>query len=151
MTEIVREVIERLMPGQHQQHRLCSDTHVTAADLLQIPKGKITEQGLRANLRIATAGLLAWDRGETILVLKGMRETRHSVEFAALQLRLWVRHDTGVLDDGRIIDDALFLDLLADESSTFVRVSDEIERAKVQIREFVLSDSDAAELFPDCA
>ncbi len=151
ITEIVREVIERLMPGQHQQHRLCRDTRVTAADLVQIPKGKITEQGMRANLRIATAALLAWDRGETVLALNGMRETRHSVEFAALQLGQWVRHDTGVLDDGRIIDEALFLDLLADESSKLVSVAGELERAQAQIRNVVLKNSDAAELFPDSA
>lgn len=111
---IAREVFDRLMPGPHQQHRLRDDVYISGADLLQVPKGKITESGMRLNLEIALLGLYALENGETTLTIKDCRETPASIELAAAQLRHWVRHATGVLDNGRIVDRDYFEQLLAD-------------------------------------
>ncbi|MEQ8207026.1 MAG: hypothetical protein RIA65_12675 [Woeseia sp.] len=112
-----REVFDRMMPGQHQLHRLRADTHIVGADLLQVPKGKITESGLRTCLAVTLRGLLAIKKGQPTLNLNQCRETPASIELAAGQLRHWVSHATGVLDDGRIVDEDYFLSVLDEESA----------------------------------
>jgi malate synthase len=138
---IAREVFDRMMPGQHQQHRLRADLHVSGADLLQVPKGKITEAGMRENLQVALAGLQAMAGGDSACRRPGTRETRQSVEFAALQLRQWVLHATGVLDDGRIIDRDLFAALLRAESTT--------GDAADQLSQYVLGATERGDLLTD--
>src|SRR6201999_1047498 len=46
LVPIAKEVFDRLMPGANQIARKRQDVHVTAADLLQVPEGAITEAGL---------------------------------------------------------------------------------------------------------
>jgi len=90
---------------------------VEAADLLLVPRGRITEQGIRQNIRLAltwfdggTEGLQADDEAQL--------RRRSAARLAAAQLWQWINHDTGVLDEGRIVTGQLFEHLLADEAST---------------------------------
>ncbi|MDX1499646.1 MAG: hypothetical protein R3176_07100 [Woeseiaceae bacterium] len=77
---------------------------VEAADLLQVPRGRITVSGMRAALDSA----LRFLAGDATV-------DRIDAEFARAQLWQWVRHETGVLDTGRIIGTRLFGELLAEE------------------------------------
>src|ERR671926_870971 len=43
LVPVAREVFDALMPGPHQIERTREDVHVTAANLLEVPKGPITE------------------------------------------------------------------------------------------------------------
>jgi malate synthase len=70
---------------------------IEAADLLLVPRGRITERGIRQN--ICTALL----------------QTGTVAALARAQLWQWVRHETGVLDEGRIVTGELFATLLEDE------------------------------------
>src|SRR5260370_4468187 len=53
----------REMPQPNQIARKRQDVHVTAADLLEIQKGMITEAGLRQNLNVGIGYIEAWQRG----------------------------------------------------------------------------------------
>ena len=46
---VAMEVFDAHMPGPNQLDRNREDVHVTAADLLAVPDGPITEAGLRIN------------------------------------------------------------------------------------------------------
>jgi len=52
LVPIAMEVFDQGMPGPNQLHRLREDVHVTAADLLTVPDGPITEAGLRININV---------------------------------------------------------------------------------------------------
>lgn len=89
------------------------DARIEAADLLLVPRGRITERGMRRNIRTALDYLVR-DRdttggGETEL------RVRSAARLATAQLWQWVRHETGVLDVGRIVTPALFESLLEAE------------------------------------
>lgn len=77
---------------------------VEAADMLQVPRGRITEGGLRENIRTG----LRYLGGDAAV-------ERIDAALACAQLWQWVRHDTGVLDTGRIITLELFDRLLEEE------------------------------------
>jgi len=91
------------------------DTRVVAADLLQVPRGRITERGVRDNIRIVlrhiTAVLDDTGGGESANV--GSDTTL--AELARAQLWQWVHHETGVLDSGHIITATLFETWLTEE------------------------------------
>lgn len=146
-----REVFDRMMPGQHQLHQLRGEMHILGADLLQVPKGKITESGLRACLAVALQGLLALAEGRSALILDQRRETPASIELAAGQLRHWVSHATGVLDDGRIVDEEFFQGVLEDEAAKLDTVGIDVAERAQCLSDFVLGRTSAAGLLPNFA
>lgn len=146
LCEITRDVFDRLMPGQHQHHRKREDLRITGADLLQVRKGKITENGLRRNLRICLHGLLAVASGATSLTLDQRRETAASIEFAADQLWQWRRHATGVLDDGRMIDDDLLRSLLDHEQKVTDAPAAALDEARQQLVDHLAAEHLPGEL-----
>lgn len=110
-------------PEQGADPFLAGDERVGAEDLLQVPHGRITERGVRDNLRIVMHG--------TLDLLAG-RETDQSlstVELCRAQLWQWVHHDTGVLDTGRIIAPALFDAWLAEERALLANSTAKVDAA----------------------
>lgn len=116
LVDSVKDAFDRIMPGQQQMHRLRDDIQVTGADLLQVVKGKITEAGLRHNIRLALLGVAAVADPHAASDLQGADATVTSVEFAADQLWQWLWLETGVLDDGRNIDAALLASTVQHEA-----------------------------------
>ena len=85
---------------------------IEAADLLLVPRGRITERGMRLNIGTALAHLGGHrDHPDEPTALRAASAAR----LAAAQLWQWVRHETGVLDVGRIVTPALFEALLDKE------------------------------------
>ncbi len=119
--ELASMTFERLLPDRHQLERHRQDVHVTAADLLQVVKGRITEEGLRNNIRLALQGKIALLAASANARDPGIgmsaTSTATSVALAADHLWQSVALETGVLDDGRIIDEALFSGLLEAEAA----------------------------------
>lgn len=105
--ELVNECFDDAMPGQHQKHRMRDDANIFGADLLQVVKGKITEEGLRHNIQLALLGAAGVSDPDIANTLRGAEASTSSIELAADQLWQWLWLDTGVLDDGRIIDEQL--------------------------------------------
>ena len=60
LVALAMKIFDEHMPGDNQLDRLREDVHVTAADLLQVVKGKITEAGLRDNISVAVQYMAAW-------------------------------------------------------------------------------------------
>ncbi len=60
LVTLAMEIFDQHMPGDNQLDILRDDVHVTAADLLQVVKGKITEAGLRDNISIGVQYMAAW-------------------------------------------------------------------------------------------
>src|SRR4030095_518440 len=101
------EVFDGLMPGPDQISRGRDDVTVTAADLLAVPEGKITERGLRANISIGIQYLEAWLRGMGCVPLYHLMEDAATAEISRAQVWQWIRHPRGVLEDGRRMTSAL--------------------------------------------
>lgn len=96
----------RGVSGGPERSSLEGDRPVEAADLLQVPHGRITEGGVRDNIRLAIRYLAGAEGVD-----------RYEAELAAAQLWQWVRHATGVLDTGNIIGIDLFERLLGEEAA----------------------------------
>jgi malate synthase len=88
--------------------------NVTASDLLAVPKGTVTEAGLRQNLRVGIGYIEAWLRGIGCVPLYHLMEDAATAEISRAQIWQWIRHGAK-LEDGRIVDAALCRKLLDEE------------------------------------
>jgi len=137
------EVFDELMPrakGPNQIERKREDVHVTAADLLEVPQGPITEGGLRTNVSVGTQYIEAWLRGMGAVPINNLMEDAATAEISRAQLWQWIRHPQGVLDDGRKVTRELFESMLHTELDTLRERVGEERYAEGQYRT-------AAELF----
>ncbi len=98
----------------HQLEVRRQDVHVTARDLLAVPKGAITMAGLRQNLNVGLLYLEAWLRGTGCVPLYHLMEDAATAEISRTQVWQWVRHGAR-LDDGRRVDQDLVRGVLHEE------------------------------------
>jgi malate synthase len=101
LVPVVTEVFDRHMAGPNQLNVMREDINVTAADLLQGLKGKITERGVRDNIREAILYMAAWLEGQGCVPVNHVVAHAATAEIARAQLWQWVHHATGILDEGR--------------------------------------------------
>lgn len=100
LVPVAMEVFDRLMPTPNNLHRLRDDVVVTAADLLEVPQGSITEGGLRNNVDVSIRYMAAWLGGNGCVPIHNLMEDAATAEICRAQLWQWVRHNA-TLADGR--------------------------------------------------
>jgi malate synthase len=115
LVPIARAIFDRLMPGPNQLHRLREDVQVTAQDLLTLPKGEITEGGLRNNVSVSLQYMAAWLSGNGCVPINHLMEDAATAEIARAQIWQWIRHPAGVLADGRKVTSDMFRQMLREE------------------------------------
>lgn len=114
LVPIALEVFDRLMPAANQISKQLSDFHPTAADLLRVPDGEITEAGLRQNVAVGLGYLEAWLRGIGCVPLFNLMEDAATAEISRAQLWQWIRH-RAKLNDGRTVELGIVEDVIAGE------------------------------------
>ncbi|MDP6591214.1 MAG: malate synthase A [Alphaproteobacteria bacterium] len=113
---VAMEVFDRLMPEANQTGRTLDNLVITEGDLLQVPRGKITEAGLRGNISVGIQYIESWLRGQGCVPLYNLMEDAATAEISRAQVWQWLKHGAR-LDDGRVIDRALFDQLLSEETA----------------------------------
>jgi len=111
------------MPGPNQIDRKIEDVQATAADLLQVPTGEITEAGLRQNIDVGLGYMEAWFRGTGCVPLFNLMEDAATAEISRRQLWQWVHHGCR-LKDGRKVDEALCAQIIQEESDKAKKLND---------------------------
>ncbi len=114
LVPVAREVFDRLMPEANQVSRQLGNVTVTEADLLAVPKGELTEEGLRNNIRVAIQYIEAWLAGRGAVPLYNLMEDAATAEISRAQLWQCLRHGAR-LENGRTVDWALVDRLVAEE------------------------------------
>ena len=107
LVDLARAAFDAKMPGPHQIDRLRDDVRVTAADLLTVPSGEITERGLCQNIDVGIQYMAAWLAGNGCVPLYNLMEDAATAEISRTQLWQWVHQPRGILSDGRRITPAL--------------------------------------------
>ena len=111
---IAKDVFDAAMPKANQVDKARDDVEMTAADLLAVPEGTITEAGLRQNINVGILYTEAWLRGVGCVPLYNLMEDAATAEISRTQVWQWVHHGAK-LDDGRPIDTAMFKSVIDEE------------------------------------
>jgi malate synthase len=114
LVPVATEIFDRLMLGPNQIDKKLTDFHATAADLLEVPAGDITEAGLRQNIAVGLGYLEAWLRGTGCVPLFNLMEDAATAEISRAQLWQWI-HQKAHLKDGRPIDVAICDQIINEE------------------------------------
>jgi malate synthase len=116
LVPIARQVFDSKMPGPNQVSLLRDDVSISAADLLKVPTGTITEAGVRNNIRVGILYLSAWLSGSGCVPLYNLMEDAATAEICRAQIWQWLHHNA-ILADGRSISRLLFQALLNQETA----------------------------------
>ena len=122
LVPVALEVFDRVMPQPNQINKQLPDYHATAADLLQVPEGTISEAGVRQNVAVGLGYVEAWLRGIGCVPLFNLMEDAATAEISRAQLWQWVHHHA-VMEDGLPVTVAMVDAVIADE----------LERAKAAV------------------
>ena len=114
LAAVAREAFDSVMSGPNQLHVARADVCVTRADLLAIPDGQITAEGLRNNIRVGVQYLEAWLRGNGCVPLYNLMEDAATAEICRAQLWQWLHHGART-SDGAPVTAERFDRLLAEE------------------------------------
>jgi malate synthase len=93
---------------------LREDVKVTARDLLKVPTGEITEEGLRLNIDVGIQYLESWLRGVGCVPIYNLMEDAATAEICRSQVWQWVRHGAR-MNNGRAVTPALVRETIAEE------------------------------------
>lgn len=140
LVSVAMEVFKTaLNSSPNQVQKLREDVHASAEDLTRfdITGGKITEHGLRQNIRIALLYLASWLKGTGAAALFNLMEDTATAEISRAQVWQWIHH-SAKLDDGRKITLDLCREIMKEEAQKF---SDDkkIEKAR-QIFDHLISN-----------
>jgi malate synthase len=114
LVPLAKAIFDEYMPGPNQLSVGRDDVQVTAADLLVVPTGDVTEDGLRNNLRVGIQYIESWLGGLGCVPLYNLMEDAATAEICRSQVWQWLKHRAR-LADGRLIDEALVRDLIQEE------------------------------------
>ena len=113
LVPVAMEVFNEYMPRPNQVAlRPDHDTVVTAAELVEIPHGKITDEGFTRNVEISLMYLESWLRGLGCVPIFNLMEDAATAEISRAQLWQWNRYGSHT-EDGKLIDSARIQSTLA--------------------------------------
>jgi malate synthase len=115
LVPIAKEVFDAQMKFSNQIDRGREDVRVKAKDLLTVPEGKITEEGLRRNIEVGLIYLEAWLRGFGCVPIHNLMEDAATAEICRAQVWQWVKHGA-TLDDGRSVTSALVREIIHEQT-----------------------------------
>ncbi len=152
LVPVAKAVFDEFMPQKNQIRPPAEpSSRILAENLLEMPKGKITEAGLRRNIDVALQYLESWLRGNGCVPIYNLMEDAATAEISRTQIWQWIRYGAR-LEDGRTITADMHDEILKDvmeqtrsamgeeafAASKFVRASELLrELSTGEFREFL--------------
>jgi malate synthase len=102
LVPIAKGIFDEYMKLPNQLSVMREDVHITAADLLRVPEGQITEQGLKLNVDVGIQYIESWLAGNGCVPIYNLMEDAATAEISRAQVWQW-RHHGVKLTDGRLV------------------------------------------------
>jgi malate synthase len=111
LVPLAKGIFDAHMPGPNQLARLREDAHITREDLLRVPDGTRSDDGLRQNVRVGVRYLESWLRGQGCVPLYNLMEDAATAEISRAQV--WQQVKAGVVPLAKLEQ------VMAEELATF--------------------------------
>jgi len=122
LVQIAREEFDKVLGNQPNQiERQREDVNFNGAQFLEVPKGKLTEEGLRMNIRVGIQYIEAWLGGLGCVPLYNLMEDAATAEISRTQVWQWIHNPRGILEDGRKVTVELVRQMIQEELSRIER------------------------------
>lgn len=150
LVKTAMDIFDEYMPNANQIDNKRLDVEVTAADLLAVPQGTITEKGIRENINVSILYIESWLQGNGAAALYHKMEDAATAEISRTQLWQWIQNSS-ITDAGEVITQEMIDSLIPQELKNIENYVG-VERYNsgrfteaVEIFNFLLKDKD----FPD--
>jgi len=114
LVPIAKEVFDAHMKTPNQISRRRDDVSVKSQDLLAVPSGNITAEGLRWNIDVGLQYLESWLRGSGCVPIYNLMEDAATAEISRAQVWQWVKHGAK-FSDGSPITGSLVRSVIAEQ------------------------------------
>ena len=115
LVPVAKEVFDHYMKGKNQVDKQF-DYKIKESELLEVPAGTITENGVRKNINVGILYIESWLMGVGAAALYNLMEDAATAEISRTQIWQWLKHEA-VLDDERVLTKELVLEWEKEELS----------------------------------
>lgn len=98
LVSVAKAVFDEYMPGKNQIDKKF-EYHIQEADLLEIPKGEITEKGVRKNINVGILYLESWLMAVGAAAIYNLMEDAATAEISRTQIWQWLKNEAVLSDD----------------------------------------------------
>ena len=114
LVSLAMTVFNQYMPEKNQIVVKREDVKVTESDLLETPKGTITEDGVRKNISISVLYIASWLNGQGAAALHNLMEDAATAEISRSQLWQWLQNKV-LLDNQKVLTEKYYHRLAMEE------------------------------------
>jgi len=111
LVPVAREIFDKYMPEANQISSGQKASAVQAKDLIAVPKGDITEEGLRWNIDVGLQYLHSWLEGSGCVPIYNLMEDAATAEICRAQVWQWIRHGAH-FKDGRLVTEGMVKEII---------------------------------------
>lgn len=111
---LAMSVFDEYMPTPNQLSKIPETPAISSQDLLAIPEGDITEQGVRNNITVTFRYLSSWLIGNGCVPIFNLMEDAATAEICRAQLWQWLKF-SAPLSNGEIITPSYLQDMINEE------------------------------------
>ena len=107
LVKVAKDIFDEFMPTPNQIDKQFS-YEINEENLLEIPKGAITENGLRKNINVGILYIESWLMGIGAAAIYNLMEDAATAEISRTQIWQWLKNNA-VLDNGQTLTKDLVL------------------------------------------
>lgn len=111
---VAMAVFNENMPTNNQIHVKRNDLNISEADLVEMPQGSITEEGIRKNINVGILYIESWLRGNGAAAIYNLMEDAATAEISRTQVWLWL-HNNIKIDGGQVFNTEMYQKLKTEE------------------------------------
>jgi malate synthase len=115
LVPIAKEMFDSYMPEPNQIHNKKEDINIAAEDLLTIPVGTITTEGLKTNIDVGIQYIASWLRGNGCVPIYNLMEDAATAEISRTQVWQWLNNPDSAFEDGSQISEELYNSVFIEE------------------------------------
>ncbi len=114
LVSLAMNVFNENMTTKNQIHVKRNDINIGVKDLVEMPKGTITEDGVRKNINVGILYIESWLRGNGAAAIYNLMEDAATAEISRTQVWHWL-HNHIQLEDGRFFGEEMYQQLKKEE------------------------------------
>lgn len=116
LVAVAMNEFNKYMTTPNQLHVTRDDVNITEQDLVELPLGTVSEEGIRKNINVGILYTEAWLRGFGAVALYNLMEDAATAEISRTQVWQWLKNQVK-LEDGRNFNQELYKEIFADETA----------------------------------
>jgi len=107
LVSVAKDIFDQFMPEKNQIDKKF-EYRITEKDLLEIPKGEITEKGVRKNINVGILYIESWLMGAGAAAIYNLMEDAATAEISRTQIWQWLKNEA-ILNDDRTLTREMIL------------------------------------------